>query len=64
MCRRFVLEDQGNCEWSHVAIHYLSDLHALQSSERDAARSTPWRDRLAAQAWYAPEYRVFYRVAG
>ena len=64
MCRRFVLEDQGNCEWTHVAIHYLSDLHALQSSERDAARSTPWRDRLAAQAWYTPEYRVFYRVTG
>jgi hypothetical protein len=60
MCRRFRVTESPALQWTHVALHYLLDLRALQSPERDAARSTPWRQQLEAEGWFKPEYRVFY----
>jgi hypothetical protein len=62
MCRRFRIRSSSELRWTHVALHYLTDLRALQSPERDLARSTPWRRELAAEGWFKPEYRVFYRL--
>ena len=44
-----------------AALHYLKDTTALTSPERDAARATPWRDRLARNDWFRGTYRVFLR---
>ena len=60
MCRRFRIRDAGD-GFTHVALHYLTDLRALESPERDRARSTPWRDRLSAEPWFKAEYRVYYQ---
>ena len=61
MCRRFKIHKPVRGSWTHIALHYLSDLRALESKERDAARATPWRDRLAANDWFKGDYRVLYK---
>ena len=63
-CRRFRLESPHPDGYTHLALHYLADLRALQSPQRDAARKTPWRNRLVAEGWFKGEYRVNYRLAG
>jgi hypothetical protein len=62
--RRFRLETPHPDGHTHLAVHYLADLRALESSERDVARSTPWRNRLVAEGWFKGEYRVNYRLSG
>lgn len=61
MCRRFKVADPGADSPTHLALHYLTDLRALESPERDRARATPWRDRLAREPWFRGDYRVYYR---
>ena len=63
MVRRFVVDAPGDDVPTHLALHYLDDLSALSSPERDAARKTPWRARLAEEDWYRGSYRLFYRLA-
>lgn len=59
MTRRFHIEQSATQYWgSHLAIHYLSDIRALRSPERDEARQTAWRDRLAAQPWFRGKYNI------
>lgn len=60
-CRRYRIQHPGADSWTHIALHYLTDLRALESAERTAARSTPWRARLAEEAWFRGDYRVYYR---
>jgi len=62
MVRRFLITSATGTDFTHLALHYLADLRALQSQARDAARATPWRDHLIAQGWFAPHYRVCYRM--
>jgi hypothetical protein len=62
MVRRFRIAPGQGLDWTHVALHYLADIRALRSPQRDAARATPWRDALIAQGWFAPQYRVCYRI--
>ena len=61
MCRRFKVTDPGPEAPTHIALHYLTDLRALESDERTQARTTPWRDRLAREPWFKGEYRVYHR---
>jgi hypothetical protein len=61
MCRRFKVTEPGPESPTHIALHYLTDLRALESEERTLARSTPWRDRLAREPWFKGEYRVYHR---
>jgi hypothetical protein len=64
MCRRFKVHSVHSPApnaWTHIALHYLRDLRALESKERDEARATPWRDRLAKHAWFKGDYRVLYK---
>lgn len=62
-CRRYRIRHSGTDSWTHIALHYLTDLKALESAERTAARSTPWRARLAAEDWFRGDYRVYYRFS-
>jgi hypothetical protein len=62
MTRRFRITRRQGMDYTHLALHYLTDMRALQSPQRDAARNTPWRDSLIAEGWFAPEYRVCYRL--
>ena len=62
MCRRFKIVNPTAGSWTHIALHYLNDLLALESPERDEARATPWRARLAQHAWFKGDYRVLYRI--
>ena len=61
MCRRFKVHAPLSGGWTHLALHYLRDLRALESKERDEARATPWRARLAQHAWFKGDYRVLYK---
>ena len=61
MCRRFRIMNPGPESWTHLALHYLTDLRALESAERTEARSTPWRARLAQEPWFRGDYRVYHR---
>ena len=61
MCRRFKVIDPAPGSPTHIALHYLTDLWALESEERTRARSTPWRNRLLAEDWFRGDYRVYHR---
>lgn len=61
-CRRFRLVTPHSQGYTHMALHYLADTSPLESPERDRARRTPWRDRLAAEHWFRGDYQVFYRL--
>lgn len=61
MCRRFKVYKPQPESWTHIALHYLTDLRALESKERDEARATPWRARLAQHEWFKGDYRVLYK---
>lgn len=59
MTRRFQVDGPLTESYgTHLAVHYLSDIRALRSPERDEARRTPWRNRLAAQGWFRGVYAV------
>lgn len=51
-CRRFLITDADPQPWTHLAIHYLADMSAFDSPEREAARSTATRMRLADEPWF------------
>lgn len=59
MCRRFFIESGEPEGWTHLALHYLGDLSALSSKERERARKSEWRSRLAEEPWFKGHYRVF-----
>jgi hypothetical protein len=61
MCRRFKVIEPAPDSPTHIALHYLTDLRALQSDERTQARATEWRDRLAREPWFKGDYRVYHR---
>lgn len=61
MVRRFVITDGEPETWTHLALHYLTSRDALQSSEREVARKTAWRDKLAAESWFKGSYTGFER---
>ncbi|RKE74305.1 DUF4286 family protein [Pseudorhodoplanes sinuspersici] len=61
MVRRFRIVDGEPGTWSHLALHYLASIAALQSPEREVARKTAWRDKLAAESWFKGNYSIFER---
>jgi hypothetical protein len=62
MVRRLRIADGVPGSYTHMALHYLADARALQSPEREAARNTPWRNRLAKHDWFKASYTVFDRL--
>lgn len=62
MVRRFEVYDAEPQPWTHLALHYIADMRAFDSPEREAARSTEWRTKLAAEPWFRASYLVFERI--
>lgn len=62
MVRRMRVADGVPETYTHMALHYLADAKALQSPEREKARKTAWRDRLAQNDWFKASYTVFDRM--
>jgi hypothetical protein len=60
--RRFVIEDGQPERWTHLAVHYIEDVAALDSDARQRARSTPVRAALAAEPWFQGSYRTFRQL--
>ena len=59
MVRRLRITDGEPEKWTHLALHYLADSAALSSPERERARASPWRARLAQESWFNGKYIVF-----
>lgn len=52
--RRFEMSVSEPVPFTRLAIHYLASLDALTSPERESARQTPWRQRMAeSYPWMA-----------
>lgn len=62
MCRRFLITDADPQPWTHLALHYLADVSALDSPEHEAAENTEWRAKLAAEAWFNASDHLFERL--
>ena len=60
--RRFEILEGEPQPWTHLAIHYLDDMAALSSPERDAARDTEWRKRLAQETWFQSSTQVYESI--
>lgn len=58
-CRRYRLSDAHPEPFTHIALHHLSDLSALQSPARAAARASDRRASIAAEPWFKGSYMTF-----
>jgi hypothetical protein len=61
MVRRFEITDGVPQPFTRLALHYLADERALASPERERARNTDWRNRLAKNEWFKGSYTLFRR---
>jgi len=60
--RRYAIGEGEPPGVTRAALHELSSLEALSSPEREAARATRWRARLAENEWFASvRYSVYER---
>ena len=59
-CRRYAISDSEPSGVTRAAVHELSDLSALDSKERQAARNTPWRARLSDNDWFSSSSYAVY----
>jgi hypothetical protein len=58
--RRFSLPVAEPVPHTRLAVHYLASRDALTSPEREAARSTDFRNRMTRHAWFGQgSYRLF-----
>lgn len=58
--RRFEVLNGEPEGFTRLTLHYLRDKSALQSKEREAARATEWRKRLAERPWFRGDYKVYH----
>jgi hypothetical protein len=47
--------------WTHLALHELRDAGVMDAPERERARTTEWRGRLARRPWFDRSGRWLYR---
>ncbi len=59
MVRRFDVFDGHPENFTHLALHHLRDLSALDSDARAKARASDWRALLADRTWFKGTYRTF-----
>lgn len=59
--RRYRIFEGEPESWTTFAFHELTDLAALDSPERQQARSTPWRARMAEKPWFQKTYMGIYQ---
>lgn len=58
--RRFHVTEGEGGNWTHLALHDLASVEAMNSPERAFARTGPKRDRLAAFPFFAASGRWLY----
>jgi hypothetical protein len=61
MVRRFVVDEGVPVPYTRLALHYLASEALLSSPERERARGTAWRKRLAENPWFKGTYSTFQR---
>ena len=61
-CRRYKIDSGVPGNWTHLALHYLKDLKALESEERKIAHESEWRKRLAKEDWFKGHYLYFEKI--
>ena len=59
--RRLEIVEQDPEPRTHLIIHYLSGLKALDAPERAAASNTEWRNKLALEPWFDPTVSTYLR---
>ena len=59
--RRLEIVEQDPEPRTHLIIHYLRDLQALDAPERAAASNTEWRNKLALENWFDPTVATYLR---
>lgn len=60
--RRYrVLSFANGPRWTSMAFHELRDVSVMDSPERAAARSTPWRAELEKEEWFGRAGRGVFR---
>lgn len=59
--RRYRVLDGEGGPWTHIAVHELRTLDAMDSPERARARQGPLRDALARRPWFARSGRWTYQ---
>ena len=57
--RRFEIYEGEPQPWTHLSLHYLTDMSAFDSPEREAARTTDWYKKLSEEPWFQAGYQVF-----
>lgn len=62
--RRFAITNGEPGRYNRLALHYLASADALVSPERERARATPWRNRMAEQAWFREGYYASFNRTG
>ena len=60
--RRFDVYEGEPQPWTHMSFHYLTDISALDSEERAAARNTEWYKKLSEEPWFRSSYLIYERV--
>lgn len=61
-CRRYKIDSGVPGNWTHLALHYLKDMKALDSPERKEARDSKWREKLAKEDWFKGHYLFFEKI--
>jgi hypothetical protein len=62
--RRFAITSGDPGRYNRLAIHYLASEAALSSPERERARATPWRNRMAEYPWFKEGYYASFNRTG
>ena len=61
MARRYDIVGWDPEPHTHLILHYLSDIKALESDALKRARTTDWHRRLASESWYVPTVVTYHR---
>jgi hypothetical protein len=61
MVRRYDVRNGEPERFTNLSLHYLQREEALSSPERQEARATEWRARLAERDWFKGQYAVYLR---
>lgn len=58
-CRRFLITEGDPQPWTHLALHYIMDMSAFDSPQREKARSSQRRTALAEEPWFNASTHIY-----
>ncbi len=62
MCRRFRVLEGGPSPATHLACYFLAGMDAMEAPQREEAKHTPWRARLAQEPWFKARFDLYEAV--